>query len=370
MARRLEYIDGLRGLAALSVVVAHWAEMMLAREMPAGLSEILRACILEYFSPGRFGVVAFFCISGFVIPFSFKGSKPLSRFGISRIFRLFPAYWLACGLTLLMLPSAVGSTTLTGLVANLTMVPKALGQPYILGVTWTLALELVFYAICAAAFKARVLHSAWFNIAAMAVFVAAALAMGAWRWGHLGSALPAGTATFLAAMHYGTLIRLGVLEGDPVAQRWAGWAGCLLLIAVTVANYLGYRYTNGSQLSVVAICTGYAAGIWAFLWCVKRRAFAGNFAVFLGGISYSLYLVHPIVAGVAAPFWPSVGSWWLWGAVVTAAFLVASLVLSMAIYRFIELPAQELGRRASRGLDQAMRLPTIFSTTAAGSAIQ
>ena len=46
---------------------------------------------------GRLGVVLFFAISGFVIPFSIKLAHryPVREFLLTRFFRLYPAYWLS-----------------------------------------------------------------------------------------------------------------------------------------------------------------------------------------------------------------------------------------------------------------------------------
>ena len=89
MQGRLDHIHGLRGLAAVAVVIEHAA--LIARASGASLfSGVLHAIDL-----GRFGVVLFFLISGLVIPFSFSGETPLRTFAIRRAFRLYPVYWLS-----------------------------------------------------------------------------------------------------------------------------------------------------------------------------------------------------------------------------------------------------------------------------------
>lgn len=56
MSKRLDHIDGLHGIAAMLVVVGHWAEMIAQRPVPSEFSISLKATFLEYFSSGRTGV--------------------------------------------------------------------------------------------------------------------------------------------------------------------------------------------------------------------------------------------------------------------------------------------------------------------------
>ena len=74
MARgRIAYIDGLRGIAALAVVARHSSEVIVtARPADDHVATAAGFLFSETINFGRFGVVLFFMISGFVIPFSFK----------------------------------------------------------------------------------------------------------------------------------------------------------------------------------------------------------------------------------------------------------------------------------------------------------
>ena len=270
MSKRLDHIDGLRGIAAMLVVIGHWAETIAQKAVTSDVSAGLKMIFLEYFSTGRAGVVAFFCISGFVIPFSFKGDRPLAAFVISRIFRLYPAYWLAIALILSTVSLTIPSTW--NIIANTTMLTKFFGQPYILSISWTLTIELIFYLICFMAYGVRLLHSPKFNFSMITFFCTLALAMAAYRWQHPGSGMPAGLQTFLAAMHFGTLIRLWVFEKKPGAEGLGKAALAILSISVLVANSVGYFYAMPSgpenDIGWIAINTGYFAGLILFLACI------------------------------------------------------------------------------------------------------
>src|SRR5579863_7940965 len=82
---RLTFLDSVRGLAALAVLLEHVGD----RLHPA-----FRVFTHDWFSFGKLGVTAFFLTSGFVIPLSLERGRSLKRFWISRVFRLYPIYWL------------------------------------------------------------------------------------------------------------------------------------------------------------------------------------------------------------------------------------------------------------------------------------
>ena len=49
----------------------------------------------QYVNIGRFGVVAFFLVSGYIIPFSLERGGSVRRFAVGRFFRLYPLYWVS-----------------------------------------------------------------------------------------------------------------------------------------------------------------------------------------------------------------------------------------------------------------------------------
>jgi peptidoglycan/LPS O-acetylase OafA/YrhL len=152
---RLDHIDSLRGLAALSVVIQHiFGYLHKADLASAGLFPELQFAMFEGLDLGRYGVVLFFLVSGFIIPFSLNKNSSLAKFSISRFFRLYPAYWAAILLTVILSPWLSENVFSPVQIAyNLTMVPRLLGEDMINGIYWTLFVELVFYALCALLFK-------------------------------------------------------------------------------------------------------------------------------------------------------------------------------------------------------------------------
>src|SRR3970282_136585 len=89
---RYRSIDGMRGIAALGVVVFH-----LAGNLKPELSILLPDFINVIFSYGYLGVPVFFVISGFVISLSVKDSPITANYAgnfiLRRSIRLDPTYW-------------------------------------------------------------------------------------------------------------------------------------------------------------------------------------------------------------------------------------------------------------------------------------
>ncbi len=146
----ISYLDGLRGAAALLVLLQPLAEGVLkAHAFPTQVERLGHLLLGEVFNFGRFGVALFFIISGFVIPLSFRTDRPLRAFAIGRLFRLYPAYWLSL---IFALATLVGIERLlpsgATILANATVLQKFVGRPDIVNAYWTLTAELVFYILC------------------------------------------------------------------------------------------------------------------------------------------------------------------------------------------------------------------------------
>ena len=98
---------------------------------------------------GYLGVNMFFVISGFVILMTAWG-RTVETFAISRVTRLFPAYWVSVALTavlLLALWPQGKQIEAWQAFTNLTMLQSAYDVPHVDGVYWTLWTELRFYLL-------------------------------------------------------------------------------------------------------------------------------------------------------------------------------------------------------------------------------
>ncbi|GAA0450696.1 acyltransferase [Streptomyces sp. NPDC046215] len=147
-APRLYVLDGLRILAALMVVTFHY--VALEGGWGKNHSEVFPdfRLVARY---GWTGVEVFFLISGFVICMSTWG-RTLGDFVVSRVSRIYPAYWVAIFLTAAVVtlwPQTRQVHNWDTVLTNLTMLQQSVGVWDVDGVYWTLFIELKFYVLFA-----------------------------------------------------------------------------------------------------------------------------------------------------------------------------------------------------------------------------
>ena len=315
----------------------------------APLPMAIRSAVLDSFDLGRFGVVLFFLISGFIIPTSLKPESTLARFAVTRFFRLYPAYWLACLLILLLPFATPGASFGVGeVLANLTMVPKLFHQQEMSGVFWTLFVEIVFYIGCAMLFALRSLEKpVAIGMVALCLNLVTPGAILLNTFAH--TALPVSFLCFhLSFLFIGSVFRLALLKGLHEARRFSLLLCALILFTVPLTT--GLLFPVPQAVAAQFVMHGAAASAFAYFFAVAlfllvawQKASIGRLLVRLGEISYSLYLLHMLciatVARLIAPVSP--------GAI--ALYFLLSFVLCVIAahigYRLVEMPAVALGKR-------------------------
>lgn len=147
-------LTGLRGLAALWVLVYHTWVVATPRIISIGSIDLT-----PFFSCGWAGVQIFFVLSGFLLglPYALahagKGRRPEAiPFLTRRLARVFPAYYLQLGL-LILIYFCIGKAELIpgpdSLWRHMLMLftPPPVGTQPLVGVWWTLPVELSFYLV-------------------------------------------------------------------------------------------------------------------------------------------------------------------------------------------------------------------------------
>lgn len=341
---RLQHLDGLRGLAAIIVLCQHALEFQATIAPPDAWPAAWLAWTFEYLDFGKLGVITFFAISGFIIPLSFRGASPRFGFVVSRFFRLYPAYWLSLACAVLILP-LIGLAPFGGrqILANATMLQKLLHQPDVLGVYWTLLVELIFYGLCFLLFPTGFLRSARALAVIIVVLLATSCLAGVLRGRGIG--VPVSLLLNLAVMFLGSFLRMAILEGDAFAKRFQLPLVALLFIVIPIAWNAAYD-DNSHKESVLADVNGYYFGFLFFVYGIRSRAFSTRFLVWLGAISYSIYLFHPI--GLELGKWMALQTGWpLGGFVLPAVALVLTIGVSHVVHHLVELPSTRLGKRVA-----------------------
>ena len=348
--QRLANIDILRGLAAMLVAWQHSSERFVTiptiGEQGTMLFDI--AYSLDF---GRIGVVCFFLISGFVIPYSFSdGSHSVRRFAVRRFLRLYPVYWLSI-IAAILVGSILTSKEYTGatIFANITMMQKFFGQDHIIGLYWTLQAEVIFYLLCAFMFAQGVMKTSFYQLVAclsrLALFLLlAALTRYVEPFQSLDKELVY-LPYVLAIMFVGTLMR-GVLSEK--TNHFHFWLALVLTFGfpcwMLFLHYVGLplndqpvRFFFGHILSLVMFALGYAL--------LNRDL---PFLIWCGTISYSFYLFHPLVIDVL--MWITLKPWGQFLASLHLGLhivmvLIITFGLASTVYLFVERPSIRLGRK-------------------------
>lgn len=362
MHKRLAFIDTLRGIAVLAVILQHSLEEIVSSQATGEYYWSIHNAIGYYFNFGRFGVILFFFVSGFVIPYSFPNSeKPIRDFTISRFFRLYPAYWFSIAVGVLLAPMLDGKTfPLWQVVANLTMFQTFMNIPNVKVIYWTLAIELIFYVGCIFLFALGLLNrrltAFWIVVAASVIGIAGPLLIqNRLVWSLLEIALD------LTAMFTGKVVRDTVIGGK---LRWWHLAVCLALytvFAVTLSlKRFGGEYHENFFFGYSIAASYVSAGLVFVFFASFGERMSWRFMAFVGVVSYSIYLTSPFVIGSIYHFFGAGQgpAQWLFFLVVVSAM---SVLVSWVTYSIIEKPLISFGHRFRSQSRRSVVLESSFS---------
>jgi peptidoglycan/LPS O-acetylase OafA/YrhL len=338
---RLQGLDSLRGLAALAVVLYHYTfgyTQVVGNHMP-GLDLIA--------TDGHFGVYLFFIISGFVIFMTLERSAKAIDFSVSRFARLWPPYLVCAALTSLLIV-VMGFNphhlTVGDALLNVLMLNKVIGNVDIDLSYWTLTYEVLFYAGAAIIFFGlKIKRLEWACLAWLGLSFVTRVSAFDQRHARLGVLLGVSFCHFFIL---GMMIYL-------ISQRRNSWLTMTTAILAFAMNLFGPSYNPGSiRLWQFMLLTGLFTAV---VWLVAERKIRFlNVAplIFLGEISYSLYLVHQIAGYWVIRHLEGVG--WDPDHAIWAAVLCA-IAVATCVRKWVEVPAQ----RAIRGWYQAISKPCV-----------
>lgn len=396
--RRLAWLDALRGFAALCVVFDHGSTLLL---LPA------RSFLYQWFNLGQYGVFVFFLVSGYIVPASLERKGSVRGFWISRAFRLYPMFLVVLLLSAVAYETGHGTvanagkqplTAALGWVFMLQNLVAGLNVPVVI---WTLSYEMVFYLLLAALFSWGIhRRSGWyataFAVGAVALGgVLPMAALGRWSDGPGNGQLVLNAVTDALVL---AGLGLAVLSRSWPAKAGTSLAGLVALVLVTVNQtypypwsgcvILGLMFTGtmiyraekeqvSRRLTVVVTVGVFAlltfAGVWhgaqrhedhhwQAQWATSvllagvtfgiglaiRHRRIPRWCAWLGMISYSVYLLHPLVFD----FYRSVPvlhrTHTMPDQVLFFAGLLAVIIaLSALTYYLIEKPMQRLGHRVA-----------------------
>lgn len=301
--KKIESIQALRGVAALMVLFSHYM-FFVTDPAQAPIARFL-------FLSGGAGVDLFFVIAGFVLVTSTSEANGTfsyaATFAARRLLRIWPAYIAATVLFVLAIrgmPWLGDASSLAQSLRSLLFLPLSPAHsPFfgyaVLEVGWTLNYEIYFYSVAALTMLCgRWRWAALFAWLAILVIIVPA-AMGVFS---LNVKTPYGLPAYLGLMTNSIILDFaaGVLIGLlyqsrlPAPPRWLVYLtvalGCTLLsvqfFGRVQAGHGMARYGFSSSIIILGLT-----------WAVKGgfRVPAPRTLVWLGGVSYSLYLTHTTI---------------------------------------------------------------------------
>lgn len=358
---RLDFLDALRGCAALSVAYFHYARYFLNENIVTiGFEYEFFYFFNNYIDLGKVGVIVFFAISGIVIPFSLArgGQRPVSRFVIGRFARLYPIYWCSIPAGIFAYWYLSGNSIGWDVIAvNFTMLQQFFLIENVMGLYWTLQVELIFYGLCVVLFYMGWLNrpTRLFYISLMFLLIAL---VASWVRYYFEIKVPVALFLALTFMFWGAVWREYIINGDAACKFYGVIILTSLLLVMPVISVLAYNQDMGfSETWYRYLISYYTAMVILVLFTTKLRV-QGRLFSWLGRISYSVYLFHGVVFIVFMYF---IGSDLLSVYELPAHFYVAicillTLGLSQLTYTFIEQPMINVGRKWNSSLKAKVTL--------------
>jgi len=332
---KIESIQLIRGLAALGVVLLHTLVNSRAPFSEVGIESYIIFIIKGL---GSFAIDIFFIISGFIMgsiisKSSTGGMHAMMRFLILRIFRIYPLYWITIAAAILipiyLMPNLLGAENRSVEISQIILNHYSPLNP----VTWTLAYEVRFYLI-----------------ASIAIFFGAKAKEFLITWGVLQITwVIMTTLKFLPAIDiFSDALSLEFIIGILIAYvpiKWRFPIPRILAITALIASMPmlhfftqllgdidnGWSRLIGSGVPAAIVVT--SAIYWNRAGIKTPKPF-----IFLGNISYSIYMWHWILFMFTMTWFGSIKDTHLGFHFFLFAEIGITIAVSFLSYRLIEIP--------------------------------
>ena len=309
----LAILDVLRAVAAISVCLFHFNR----NDDPT-------------LTLGRYGVEVFFIISGFIIPLAMYWSSFRYRdsfnFLVRRGIRLYPLFAIIALTELVM--NTVGSslfgysggkTDLTWARAffNFTLSCDLVGAEWYRTVFWTLAIEAQYYLCIILTFPLLISKKTWVQILSLLLWIIPSFIAG------YGGTVFTWTAFF-------TIGILAFLLKQKLIKP------TVYLVMTALAMY-AHIHTRNETSAWIGLAT---ALIIIYSPAIKCRPL-----VWLGSISYSLYITHLMIGGAVIHHMRQLPEAFNDPYIVVLVAAIGSIGGASLVFHFIEVPLHNMARR-------------------------
>jgi len=341
--KTLNSIQAMRGIAAVLVMLFHYRLNFNFSFYPFG-NDILIS--------GAVGVPLFFIISGFIMGYTQKNDGPSAslKFVINRLCRIVPLYYFCTILWVIMLninmDDASSFNSSVNLLKSFLFIPLSSETPPGFGyatlfVGWSLNYEVFFYLLFAMSlllgrYKWAFFFTATFSLLVLAPGVVDSPTLDAEHaYGFANSYVAMATNPLIWNFAAGVAIALiiGKVNFDFTVPyiKWISWLSIVLF---------SWQYMSGFNAGVSINKWGIFSCLLLFSMALREKLFGFNaprFLVFLGEISFSIYLMHPIVKEMVYAVLRNAGEQYTSGFVFGITCVSITILLSAATHRFIEL---------------------------------
>lgn len=349
-------VDLFRFIAAISVVFYHYTFRGYTADDMSILSFPLLGDIAKY---GYLGVDLFFMISGFVILLT-ASNRDFSGFVVSRIARLYPAFWIGVTLTALVTIIIGGdryNIEFFQYLANLSMISGFFGIEPVDGVYWTLEVEIKFYFLVAVVLLFNQIKNikyylfAWLLISMVCAFIEVSYAFEFFLLTKWSSYFIAGAFFYLLRKDgFSKLYVVGIALSYYLSVKHACWR---------IPDFNDHYQTELSPFVIIGILSVFY--ILMLLVSIRKTGpLNKRVMLHLGMLTYPLYLIHQNIGFMVFNYFGNDVNKYALLIITITMLLVVSYIISKYYEKWIAIRLKAIMLRT---LDSIKPLTVVFTQT-------